>query len=377
MYCAVWKLLRNQNRRNKTGNKTGSNEATTKAYAIGGGANPDSNVVMARGKAYAIGGGDANLGSNVVTGYVSSQQPLCLYVSYAIELAEGRIIKTNTMLRGCTIGLLGHPFNIDLMPMELGIFDVIIGMDWLANNHVVIVCDEKITRISFGNTILIVQGDRSDKRKKLTLSIISCTKTQKLALSKMQELPKQLQEQSDKGFIRPSSSPWGAPVLFVKKKNGSLQMCIDYHELNKLTIKNRYPISRIDDLFDQLQGSSVYSKIDLRFIEGFSKIANPMTKLTQKSVKFDWGEKEEAAFQTLMQKLCSALIFALPKGSEKFVVYFDASHKGLCVDAEEESHSAQNEVRKEENVSPYDYEARVPYRRNVMFEWEKLDTLSW
>ncbi|GJZ69776.1 putative reverse transcriptase domain-containing protein [Tanacetum coccineum] len=80
----------------------------------------------------------------------------------------------------------------------------------------------------------------------------------------MEELSTQLQERFDKGFIRPSSSPWGALVLFVKKKDGSFRMCIDYRELNKLTIKNRYPLLRIDDLFDQLQGSSVYSKIDLR-----------------------------------------------------------------------------------------------------------------
>ncbi|GKF06738.1 putative reverse transcriptase domain-containing protein, partial [Tanacetum coccineum] len=80
----------------------------------------------------------------------------------------------------------------------------------------------------------------------------------------MKELSDQLQELSDKGFIRPSSSPWGAPVLFVKKKDGSFRMCIDYRELNKLMVKNRYPLSRIDDLFDQLQGSSVYSKIDLQ-----------------------------------------------------------------------------------------------------------------
>ncbi|GJU44564.1 hypothetical protein Tco_1201830, partial [Tanacetum coccineum] len=87
----------------------------------------------------------------------------------------------------------------------------------------------------------------------------------RLAPSEMQELSNQLQELSDKGFIRPSSSPWGAPVLFVKNKDGSFRMCIDYRELNKLTVKNRYPLSRIDDLFDQLQGSSVYSKIDLRY----------------------------------------------------------------------------------------------------------------
>ncbi|GKE42547.1 hypothetical protein Tco_1469831 [Tanacetum coccineum] len=86
----------------------------------------------------------------------------------------------------------------------------------------------------------------------------------KLAPSEMQDMSAQLQELSDKGFIRPSSSPWGAPVLFVKKKDGSFHMCIDYRELNKLTVKNRYPLPRIDDLFDQLQGSSVYSKIDLR-----------------------------------------------------------------------------------------------------------------
>ncbi|GJR13918.1 putative reverse transcriptase domain-containing protein [Tanacetum coccineum] len=234
----------------------------------------------------------------------------------------------------------------------------------------------------------------------------------------MKELSQQLKELSDKGFIRPSSSPWGAPVLFVKKKDGSFRMCIDYRELNKLMVKNRYPLPRIDDLFDQLQGSSVYSKIDLRlgyhklrvreedipktafrtryghyefqvmpfgltnahavfmdlmnrvckpyldkfiiviiddiliysknkkehkehlnqdihvdpakiesikdwaspkspteihqflglagyyrrFIEGFSKIAKPMTKLTQKKVKFEWGDKQETTFQLLKQK---------------------------------------------------------------------------
>ncbi|GKE55443.1 putative reverse transcriptase domain-containing protein [Tanacetum coccineum] len=124
-------------------------------------------IPEARGKAYTIGGGDANPGSNVVTGadrsFVSTTFstlldviPNTLDVSYAVELADGRIAETNTVLKGCTIGLLGHPFNIDLMPVELGSFDVIIGMNWLANNHAVIICDEKTVHIPFGDEILIV-----------------------------------------------------------------------------------------------------------------------------------------------------------------------------------------------------------------------------
>ncbi|GJV26479.1 putative reverse transcriptase domain-containing protein [Tanacetum coccineum] len=108
-------------------------------------------VGEARGKAYVLGGGDANPNSNVVTD-----------VSYAVKLDDGRIFETNTVLRGCSLGLLGHPFNIDLMPVELGSFDVTIGMDWLANHHAVIVCDEKIVRIPYGDKVLIIQGDKSD-----------------------------------------------------------------------------------------------------------------------------------------------------------------------------------------------------------------------
>ncbi|GKA47564.1 putative reverse transcriptase domain-containing protein [Tanacetum coccineum] len=180
----------------------------------------------------------------------------------------------------------------------------------------------------------------------------------RLAPSEMKELAKQLQELSDNGFIRPSSSPWGAPVLFVKKRYGSFRMCIDYGKLNKLMVKNRYPLSRIDDLFDQLQESSVYSKIDLR--SGFHQLRVrkediPKTAFRTRYSHYEFqvmpfgltnapakkeehssyigttyrGEIEEAAFQLIKQKLCSAPILALPKGSENFIVYYDASHKGL------------------------------------------------
>ncbi|GJR43700.1 putative reverse transcriptase domain-containing protein [Tanacetum coccineum] len=127
------------------------------------------------GKAYVLGGGDANPGSNTSRDII----PSALDVSYTVELADGRTSETNTVLRGCILGLLGHPFNIDLMPIDLCSFDVIIGMDWLAKNHAVIVCDEKIVHIPYENEILIVQGDKSDKEKKSTLSIISCVKAQK------------------------------------------------------------------------------------------------------------------------------------------------------------------------------------------------------
>ncbi|GJR89252.1 putative reverse transcriptase domain-containing protein [Tanacetum coccineum] len=437
----------------------------------------------AQGRAYALGGRDASPESNVITG-------------------------VNTIIRGCTLNFMNHPFNIDLMPVPLGSFDVIIGMDWLTKYHGVIICDEKIGCDVFLAHITTKEAkDKSEGKRLEDVPIVRdfpedlpgipparqvefqidlvpgaapvARAPYRLAPSEMKELAEQLQELSDKGFIRPSSSPWGALVLFVKKKDGSFRMCIDYRELNKLTVKNRYPLPRIDDLFDQLQGSSVYSKIDLRlsyhqlrvreedipktafrmryghyefqvmpfgltnapavfmdlmnrvckpyldkfvivfiddiliysknkeeheehlklilellkkeelyakfskcefwipkvqflghvidskgihvdpakiesikdwaspktpteirqflglagyyrrFIEGFSKIAKSMTKLTQKNVKFDWGEKEEAAFQLIKQKLCSAPILALPKGSENFIVYCDASHKGL------------------------------------------------
>ncbi|GKA28472.1 putative reverse transcriptase domain-containing protein [Tanacetum coccineum] len=231
--------LTNQNR----GNKTGNNEATARAYAIRGGANPDSNVVT----------GTALL----------EVAPSTLDTSYAIELTDGRISETNVILRGCTLGLLGHPFDIDLMPVKLGSFDVIIGMDWLAKYHAVIVCDEKIVRIPYGDEEFpkvfpndfprLPPARQVEFQIDLVPSVAPVARAPcRLAQAEMQELSIQLQELSDKGFIRPSSSPWEALVLFVKKKDGSFLICIDYRELNKLTVKNRYPLPRIDDLFDQL-----------------------------------------------------------------------------------------------------------------------------
>ncbi|GJV57725.1 putative reverse transcriptase domain-containing protein [Tanacetum coccineum] len=254
------------------------------------------------------------------------------------------------------------------MPVELGSFDVIIGMDWLRKYHVV------IERISVDH-YLMFKGSRVHGERMSDLFGIDIH-----------------QEREGQIDLIPGAAPVArAPYRLAPSEMKEL-MRIDYRELNKLTVKNRYPLPRIEDLFDQLQGSSIYSKIDLRsgyhqlrvqeqdipkttfrtryghyefqvmpfgltnapvdekeheehlmailgllkkeklyakfskclagyyrrFIEGFSKIAKPMKKLTQKGIKFDWGEKEENAFQLIKQKLCSASILALPEGMQSF-----------------------------------------------------------
>ncbi|KAJ9544262.1 hypothetical protein OSB04_023969 [Centaurea solstitialis] len=537
-------------------------------------ANQGNRGGLARGRAFVIGAEEAKQNPDVVTGtfllnnypatvlfdsgadrsFVSlefrpkiNKKSLNLKEDHIIEYSNGEVVKADKIIRKCTLGLSGKDFSIDLIPIKIGSFDIIVGMDWMSKHRATICCAEKIVTIALPDgRFLEVYGDKP----KRDIKIVSFTKMRnhlrkecvafmahvvdksakekqiqdipivrdfpevfpeelpglppqrqvefhidiipgagpvarspyRLAPSEMQELSNQLQELLDKGFIRPSSSPWGAPVLFVKKKDGSFRMCIDYRELNKITIKNRYPLPRIDDLFDQLQGATYFSKIDLRsgyhqmrvreediaktafrtryghyeflvmpfgltnapavfmdlmnrvcrpyldkfvivfiddiliysqskedheqhlrlvlellkaeklyakfskcefwirevhflghvvneegihvdpakieavkkweapktpteirqflglagyyrrFIANFSKIAQPLTTLTQKDKKFVWGEKQEEAFQLLKHKLCNAPILALPEGTDNFVVYCDASHQGLgCV----------------------------------------------
>nr|GFA97307.1 reverse transcriptase domain-containing protein [Tanacetum cinerariifolium] len=176
--------LRNQNRGNQARNKTRGNELTARAYTIGGGGtNPDSNVVTGTflfNNSYASMLFDSGADRSFVLTTFSALldvAPSTLDTSYAVELADGRILETNIILRGCTLGLLGHLFDIDLMPVELGSCDVIIGMDWLAKYHALIIFNEKVVRIPYGNKVLIIRGDNCDGRSKL--NIISCTKTRK------------------------------------------------------------------------------------------------------------------------------------------------------------------------------------------------------
>nr|GEV57761.1 putative reverse transcriptase domain-containing protein [Tanacetum cinerariifolium] len=319
--------------------------------------------------------------------------------SYAIELADGRISKTNIILRGCTLGLLGHPFNIDLMPIELGNFDVIIGMDWLAKYHALIVCDKKVVRIPYGDEVLIIQEDLPGlppaRQVKFQIDLFPgvapvAWAPYRLAPAEMKELSIQLQEISDRGFIRPSSSPWGPPVLFVKKKDGSFQMCIDYRELNKLTIdlrsgyhqlrvweedipktafKTRYGhykfqvmpfgLTNAPTVFMDLMNQVCKPYLD-RFVIVFiddiliysknRKEHEGHLKLILKLLKEEELEKAEAAFQLLKQKLCSAPILALPKGNENFVKELNMRQRRLL-----------------ELLSDYDCEIRYhPGKANVV-----------
>nr|GEW83963.1 putative reverse transcriptase domain-containing protein [Tanacetum cinerariifolium] len=138
-------------------------------------------------------------------------------------------------------------------------------MDWLLRYDVVILCREKKVRIPLEELLGLPPPRQVEFHIDLIPGAAPVVRAPyHLTPSEMKEFSDQLKELSEKGFIRLSSSPWGAPVLFVKKKDGSFRMCIDYRELNKLTIKNQYLLPMIDDLFDQLQGFSVYSKIDLR-----------------------------------------------------------------------------------------------------------------
>ncbi|GJR64099.1 putative reverse transcriptase domain-containing protein [Tanacetum coccineum] len=176
-----------------------------------------------------------------------------------------------------------------------------------------IICDEKVIHIPIDGETLIIRGAAPVARAPY-----------RLAPSEMQELSNQLQELVDQGFIRPSTSPWGALVLFVKKKDGSFRMCIDYRELNKLTVKNRYPLPMIDDLFNQLQGSSVYSKIDLR--SGYHQlrvrdedIPKTAFRTRYKHYKFQvmpFGlTNAPAVFMDLMNRVCKPYL-------DKFVIVF-------------------------------------------------------
>nr|GEV87321.1 putative reverse transcriptase domain-containing protein [Tanacetum cinerariifolium] len=338
-------------------------EVRGRAYAIKDAEPQGLNVVTGTillNKRYAFVLFDSGFDKSFVDTRFSSMlniDPVKIRASYEVELADIRVVSTDTILKGCTLNLVNHIFEIDLMLIELGMFDVIIDMDWLVKHDSIIICGEKVVRIPYENKTLIVESDKGVSR----LKVISCIKackyveqgchlflahvTEKKSNEKhledlhvirnfpkvfSEELPglpppRQVEFRIDlKGLIRLSSSLWGAPMLFVKKKDGSFRMCIDYRELKKLTVKNYYPLLRIDDLFDQLQGSSVYSKIDLR--SGYHQLRVKEDDISITAFRTRYGHFEfqlmpfrltnaPVVFMDLMNRVCKPYL-------DKFVIVF-------------------------------------------------------
>ncbi|KAA0040402.1 pol protein [Cucumis melo var. makuwa] len=441
----------------------------------------------------------------------------------SVSTPSGECMLSKEKVKACQIEIAGHVIEVTLLVLDMLDFDVIPGIDWLAANHASIDCsrkevtfnppsmasfkfkvvasasvvDTRVDDVSLSSEPVVrdypdvfpeeLPGLPPHREVEFAIELEPGTvpisrAPYRMAPAELKELKVQLQELLDKGFIRPSVSPWGAPVLFVKKKDGSMRLCIDYRELNKVTVKNRYPLPRIDDLFDQLQGATVFSKIDLRsgyhqlrikdgdvpktafrsryghyefivmsfgltnaptvfmdlmnrvfrefldtfvivfiddiliyskteaeheehlrivlqtlrdnklyakfskcefwlkqvsflghvvskaevsvdpakigavtgwtrpstvsevrsflglagyyrrFVENFSRIATPLTQLTRKGAPFVWSKACEDSFQNLKQKLVTAPVLTVPDGYGSFVIYSDASKKGLgCV----------------------------------------------
>ncbi|GJZ34618.1 putative reverse transcriptase domain-containing protein [Tanacetum coccineum] len=202
------------------------------------------------------------------------------------------------------------------MPVELGGFDVIISMDSLAKYHAVIVCDEKIVCILYGNEVLIIQGDGSDGGSKSRLSIISCTKTQKYIQNGCQVILTQVMKKNTKD----------------KSKEKRLEDALtvqDFPEVFSEDLPGLLPTREVKFQINLASVPHLSCRLLPTIYRRFLKNCQAYDKVDIKSVKFDRGEKEEAAFQLLKQKLCSAPILALPEGSENFMVYCDAFHKGL------------------------------------------------
>nr|GEV71595.1 hypothetical protein [Tanacetum cinerariifolium] len=305
---------------------------------------------------------------NQVAANNGSIEPNELGFRYEIEIASGQLVEIDKVIKSGKLEIEGHVFDINLIPFGHGSFDVIIGMDWLSNYKTEIICHEKVVGIPLPDgKVLRVLGERPKKKVRFLKSAKTGDKQHeeivvvrdfpevfpddlsgllpireiefrfelipgatslakspyRLVPSELEELTGQLKELQDKGFIQPSSSPWGAPVLFVKKKDGSFRMCIDYRELKR----PGYHQPRVHE--NEIPKTAF--RTHYRHFE-FTVMPFGLTNAPAKCNTFDWGEEHELTFQTLKNKLCNAPVLVLLNRPEDFVVYCDASGIGLgCV----------------------------------------------
>ncbi|GJS26861.1 putative reverse transcriptase domain-containing protein [Tanacetum coccineum] len=241
---------------------------------------------------------------------------------FEIEIASGQLVEIDKVIKGCKLEIEGHgSFNAIIDEKAR----LLMSAKANENNQEEIVVVRDFPEVFTDDLSGLPPIQEIEFRIELIPGVTSVAKSPyRLAPSELEELLGQLKELQDKGLIRPSSSPWGAPVLFVKKKDGSFRMCIDYRELNKLTIKNSYPLPRIDDLFDQLQGSQFFSKIDLR--SGYHHLRVHEDDIPKTAFRTRYGHFEfivmpfgltnaPAVFMDLMNRVCRPYL-------DKFVIVF-------------------------------------------------------
>ncbi|KAD3640029.1 hypothetical protein E3N88_29252 [Mikania micrantha] len=357
---------------------------TITAHAEEFGAPTNAGGNPTRGRAFVIGSGEAKDDPNVVTGtfllnivyasilfdtgadrsFISSEfsklldmTPTPLDYKYTIELADGKLIETQHIIKGCVLTLADHQLVIDLMPVTLGSFGVVIGMDWLSANRTEIVCKEKIVRVTLpSGEHISIQGEL----RGIPLNIMTCMKANKYLqkgytaiLALITEQPKKERKIEDIDVVcdypevfhddlpglpparqvefQIDLTPGAAPIAKAPYRLAPTEMqelsnqCKSYYrELNKVTIKNRYPLPRIDDLFDQLQGSSYYSKIDLR--SGYHQLRIQEEDIPKTAFRTRYGHYEflvmpfgltnaPAVFMDLMNRVCKPYL-------DKFVIVF-------------------------------------------------------
>nr|GEY29588.1 putative reverse transcriptase domain-containing protein [Tanacetum cinerariifolium] len=300
--------------------------------------NKDGGNVNTQGWVYAV--GNAEKKGN------ASRDPYYNVImgnSYDVELADGKIVRVDTIIRGCTLNFLNHPFNIDLMPVEPGSFEVIISMDWLRRCHNVIVCDEKLVRVPYRNETLIFHDDKSNDERESRLTIISCSKAQEYMVKGCQiflaHISAKKEEDKSEGkqledvpiaqdFFEVFPEDLMVFLQLDQTRYGHYQFQVMPFGLTNAPADKKEHVEHLKAILELLNKEKLYAKFS-KCEYWIPKIAKSMTKLTQKGINFDWGEKEENAFQLIKHKLCSAPILALPKGSEDFLVYCHVSHKGL------------------------------------------------
>ncbi|XP_076909664.1 uncharacterized protein LOC143567019 [Bidens hawaiensis] len=340
---------------NNGGNGNSGGEGRGRAFVIGSGqALSDSSTV--NGKFMLNGRSALTLFDTGAGSFISSKfckliehNPTNLESNYLIELANGKIVEVSQILKKCKLVLSTHTFDIDLIPIELGSFDVVIGMDWLSAHQAAVCCHEKVVRIPVANgEVINVHGEESGT----AMGVISMMRAQKLlrkgnlaVLAMVSDTRTEEKRIEDIPIVR------DFPEIFPEDLLGHVVNTKGIHvDPAKVESIKDWPTPRTPNEIRQFLGLAGYYR---RFIEGFSKIAQPLTALTQKGIMYNWGEEQEAAFQTLKQKLCSAPILSLPDGVDDFVVYCDASIQGLgCV------------LMQRENVIAYAFRQLKVHERN-------------